>query len=151
MADFTTALDLDLFDTAKSGYAPEKINKKEIQRPRLLEEKQVSPKRAAIDAKTSRAAAAKACAFALAALIVIGSLICFRVILTNKQAELKSKQAELNLLQSEYTSLQMKYNTLLSPDKVEEYARDELGMVKKENYQIRYFDLSGNDGAQLTQ
>ena len=29
MADLTTALDLDLFDTAKSGYAPEKINKKD--------------------------------------------------------------------------------------------------------------------------
>lgn len=151
MADFTTALDLDLFDTAKSGYAPEEIKKPRTKEFSIVKDKPVSPKRAAIDAKTSRVAATKACAFALAALIVIGSLICFRVILTNKQAELKQKQAELSLLQSEYTSLQMKYNTLLSPDKVEQYARDELGMVKRENYQIRYFDLSGNDGAQLTQ
>ena len=150
MADFTTALDLDLFDTAKSGYAPTEIKKNKTKELSLLKEEPISPKKAAIDAKTSRAAAAKACAFALAALIVIGSLICFRVILTNKQAELRQKQAELNLLQSEYTSLQMKYNTLLSPDKVEQYAKDELGMVKKENYQIRYFDLSGSDGAQLT-
>lgn len=150
MADFTSALDLDLFDNAKNGYAPEPIKKNRKQSLELLNDRPVTSKRAIYDAKTSRMAAIRACAFALTTLIVIGSLIYFRVVLTELQSELKAAQSELSVSESEYTSLQMKYNKLLSPDKVEEYARDELGMVKKENYQIRYFDLSGSDGAQLT-
>lgn len=150
MADFASALDLDLFDNAKNGYAPEPIKKNRKQNFELLKDQPVTRKKAEYDAKTSRAAAIRACAFVLASFIVIGSLIYFRVVLTELRADLKTAQSELTLSESEYTSLQMKYNKLLSPDKVEEYARDELGMVKKENYQIRYFDLSGSDGAQLT-
>lgn len=151
MANETLALDLDLFDNDKNGYIPEDIQKKRTKKFELLGDKASTPQRVAHDAKTTRAAAIKACAFMLATLFVVGSLIYVRVVLTKLESKLSEEQANLSISQSEYTSLQMKYNTLLSPDKVEDYAKNELGMVKRENYQIRYFDLSGEDGAQLTQ
>lgn len=150
MANQSLALDLDLFDVSKSGYAPALKPERKVQQPELLREKPISKKRAFAEAKVSRAAAAKACAFALMMLLVIGSLIYCRVILTDLQVNLNNAKSELSASESEYTSLQMKYNSILAPDKVEEYARNELGMVKRENYQIRYFDISGSDGAQLT-
>lgn len=149
MANANIALDLDLFDTAKSSYVPaEKPQRKKVQEPELLKEKPVGRKAAQVEEKQTRSAAIKACAFALFALIVIGSLIYCRVILTDLQIKLNAVQSELAASQSEYTSLQMKYNSLLAPDKVEEYARNELGMVKLENYQVRYFDMSGENAAQ---
>lgn len=151
MANQALALDLELFDVTKNGYAPVEQPKRKIQQPKLLREKPISKKRAYAEAKVSRAAAAKACAFALMMLIVIGSLIYCRVVLTNLRVELNNAKTELSASESEYTSLRMRYNSILAPDKVEEYARDELGMVKRENYQIRYFDISGSDGAKLTQ
>lgn len=148
MANQSLALDLELFDVTKNGYAPAEQPKRKIQQPKLLRENQISGKRAYAEAKVSRAAAVRACAFALMMLIVIGSLIYCRVVLTNRNIELNNAKTELAASQSEYTSLEMKYHSLLAPDKVEAYARDELGMVKRENYQIRYFDISGKDGAQ---
>lgn len=152
MANETLALDLDLFDPAKSGYVPaEEPQKKIIKEPKIVRSGSISRKEAAQQEKQSRSAALKACSFALFALLIIGSLIYFRVILTNLNVELNAAKTEYAASQSEYTTLQMKFNSLLAPDKVEAYARDELDMVKLENYQIRYFDLSGSDGAQLTQ
>ena len=151
MANETLALDLDLFDSAKSGYAPElETRKKNTKEPELVRTRPISRKEAVQQEKQSRSAALKACSFAMFALLIIGSLIYFRVILTNLNVELNAAKTELAASQSEYTTLQMKFNSLLAPDKVEAYARDELDMVKLENYQIRYFDLSGSDGAQLT-
>lgn len=148
MANQNIAFDLDLFDTAKNNYVPaEKPQRKIAKAPELLKEKPISKKAAQVEERHSRSATTKACAFALVALLVIGSLIYFRVILTNLQVELNKAQSELSATQSEYTSLQMKYNSLLAPDKVEEYARNELGMVKLENYQVRYFDMAGAGGA----
>lgn len=149
MANANIALDLDLFDAAKSSYIPaERPQRKKVQEPKLLKEKPVSRQAVQLEEKHTRSAAVRACAFALFALMVIGSLIYCRVILTNLQVELNAAQSELAASQSEYTSLQMKYNSLLAPDKVEEYARNELGMVKLENYQVRYFDMSGGNAAQ---
>ena len=151
MANNSLALDLDLFDTAKSGYVPEYEEEKKIVLPKVVGEEHESPEKIRRDTKISRAAAVRACAFAFAVFIVIGSLLCARAVLTDAQAELSEAKAELSTAQSDYTTLQMKFNTLLAPEKIEEYAVNELGMVKRENYQIRYFDLSGKGGAQLTQ
>jgi cell division protein FtsB len=71
--------------------------------------------------------------------------------LTNLQIDLTKKQNELSVIESENISLKMKYNSMMSMDKIEEYAQSELGMVKRESYQVEYFDISDESGAQLTQ
>ena len=153
MANETYALDLDLFDNTKNGYVPayEEPQKKKTKEPEIFRPRKLSRQEELQQEKKSRMAAIRAGVFVLFSLLIIGSLIYFRVILTNLQVELNAAKTELAASQSEYVTLQMKFNSLLSPDKVEAYARDELDMVKLENYQIRYFDTSGSDGAQLIQ
>lgn len=144
------ALDLDLFDNTKNGYVPADIPEKTIPKPKLLKKPRNSARTAA-DAKTSRRFAVKACAFALAAFMVIGSMLYLRVVLSEARINYNKQKTELEAAQSERITLQMAYDEQMSIDKIEEYAREKLGMVKRENYQVRYFDLSGKDGAQLTQ
>lgn len=152
MTNENFALDLDLFDVQKSGYVPQQETPKvKIHKPKLLEPKPVSRAEVESETRESRKMALRACTFALVALLMIGSLIFCRVEYTNYQLELNSAQSELSIAQSENIALQMRYNSMMSIDKVEEYAQSKLGMVKRESYQISYFDISGEGGAQLTQ
>lgn len=145
------ALDLDLFDVQKNAYVPQETPKKRIQRPKLLETKPVSRMQTAQEARESTKMAIRACAFALTMFLTIGAIIVCHVQLTNLQIDLTAKQNELSVVESENVSLKMKYNSMMSMDKIEEYAQSELGMVKRESYQVEYFDISDESGAQLTQ
>ncbi len=151
MANENFALDLDLFDVTKNGYVPQEAPKKKIQKPKLLEVKPISTAEVKSEALESRKMAFRACAFALVALLFVGSLIFCRVELTNLQLRLNEAQNTLKITEAENISLQMEYNSMMSVDKVEEYAQSKLGMVKRENYQVSYFDISDDSGAQLTQ
>ncbi len=145
------ALDLDLFDVQKNAYVPQEMPKKRIQKPKLLETKPVSRMQTAQEARESTKMAIRACAFALTMFLTIGAIIVCHVQLTNLQIDLTAKQNELSVVESENISLKMKYNSMMSMDKIEEYAQSELGMVKRESYQVEYFDISDESGAQLTQ
>ena len=145
------ALDLDLFDVQKNAYVPQETPKKRIQKPKLLETKPVSRMQTAQEARESTKMAIRACAFALTMFLTIGAIIVCHVQLTNLQIDLTKKQNELSVVESENISLKMKYNSMMSMDKIEEYAQSELGMVKRESYQVEYFDISAESGAQLTQ
>lgn len=145
------ALDLDLFDVQKNAYVPQETPKKRIQKPKLLEAKPVSRIQTAQEARESTKMAIRACAFALTMFLTIGAIIVCHVQLTNLQIDLTAKQNELSVVESENISLKMKYNSMMSMDKIEEYAQSELGMVKRESYQVEYFDISDESGAQLTQ
>ncbi len=147
----TVALDLDLFDVQKNAYVPQEMPKKRIQKPKLLEAKPVSRAQTVQEARESTKMAIRACAFALVMFLTIGAIIACHVQLTNLQIDLTTKQNELSVIESENVSLKMKYNSMMSMDKIEEYAQSELGMVKRDSYQIEYFDISGESGAQLTQ
>lgn len=145
------ALDLDLFDVQKNAYIPQETPKKRIQKPKLLETKPVSRMQTAQEARESTKMAIRACAFALTMFLTIGAIIVCHVQLTNLQIDLTKKQNELSVVESENISLKMKYNSMMSMDKIEEYAQSKLGMVKRESYQVEYFDISDESGAQLTQ
>lgn len=145
------ALDLDLFDNTKNGYVPEIKKKRKVQVTQLFEVKTTTKSQVQNEIKASRLAAAKACVIALAALLILGSLIWSRVVLTDKQSELSLKTQELELAQSENVRLQMHFNSMMSMDKIEEYAQSQLGMVKRENYQVSYFDISKEDGTEHIQ
>lgn len=152
MANENFALDLDLFDVQKNAYVPAQDEPKvKIHRPKLLEPKPVSRAQVESETRESRKMALRACTFALVALIMIGSLIFCRVEYTSCQIELNKAQNALSIAESENIALHMRYNSMMSIDKIEEYAQSKLGMVKRESYQISYFDISDEGGAQLTQ
>lgn len=145
------ALDLDLFDNTKNGYVPVERKKKKIEAPKLIQSKPISFEQAQMEIKASRIAALRAGVIAIVALLILGSLIYSRVMLTNYQSELADQKAALKTEQSENVRLQMQFNSLMSMDKIEEYAQTKLGMVKRESYQVRYFDMSEDDNTETAQ
>ncbi len=144
------ALDLDLFDNTKNGYVPVERKKKKFEAPKLIQTKPISYEQAQSEIKASRIAALRAGVIAIAALLILGSLIYSRVMLTNYQSELADQRTALKTAQSENIRLQMQFNSLMSMDKIEEYAQTKLGMVKRESYQVRYFDMSEDDNEAKT-
>ncbi len=146
------ALDLDLFDDSKNGYVPVERKKKKFEIPTVISSKPISSEQAKTEIKASRIAALRASVIAIVALLILGSLIYSRVMLTNYQSELADQRSELKIAQSENVRLQMQFNSLMSMDKIEDYAQTKLGMVKRESYQVRYFDMSEDDsGAKTSQ
>ena len=145
------ALDLELFDNTKNGYVPVERKKKKIEAPKLIQSKPISFEQAQTEIKASRIAALRAGVIAIVALLILGSLIYSRVMLTNYQSELADQKAALKTEQSENVRLQMQFNSLMSMDKIEEYAQTKLGMVKRESYQVRYFDMSEDDNTETAQ
>ncbi len=152
MADLNEglALDLDLFDNTKNGYVPVERKKKKFEAPKLIQTKPISYEQAQSEVKASRVAALRAGVIAIVALLILGSLIYSRVMLTNYQSELADQRTALKTAQSENVRLQMQFNSLMSMDKIEEYAQSKLGMVKRESYQVRYFDMSEDDNETKT-
>ena len=145
------ALDLDLFDNTKNGYVPVERKKKKIEAPKLIQSKPISFEQAQTEIKASRIAALRAGVIAIVALLILGSLIYSRVMLTNYQSELADQKAALKTEQSENVRLQMQFNSLMSMDKIEEYAQTKLGMVKRESCQVRYFDMLEDDNTETAQ
>lgn len=145
------ALDLDLFDNTKNGYVPVERKKKKLEAPKVIKSKPISFEQAQTEIRASRIAALRAGVIAIVALLILGSLIYSRVMLTNYQSELADRKADLQTAQSENIRLQMQFNSLMSMDKIEDYAQTKLGMVKRESYQVRYFDMSEDEGNTKTQ
>ena len=130
------ALDLDLFDNTKNGYVPVERKKKKDHTPKVIQSQPISFAQAQTEIKASRIAAVRAYDL---------------VLLTNYQSELADQKAALQTAQSENVRLQMKFNSIMSIDNIDEYAQTKLGMVKRENYQIRYFDLAEDEGTKTVQ
>ncbi len=89
---------------------------------------------------------------AIKALVVCGvlfTLIAFQIFSQVKVDELDRQidtvNAEIEVVESENTRLSMEIDSTISLDKVDSYAQNVLGMVKVENYQVSYIDLSGGD------
>ena len=59
--------------------------------------------------------------------------------------EITAIQNEIDIVEGENVRLNAELSSKISSDKVENYAENVLGMVKAENYQISYIDLSEGD------
>ncbi len=63
----------------------------------------------------------------------------------NLTTEIASVQSDIKIAQGENVRLNAELNSMIASDRIEEYAENELGMVKAESYQINYIDLSEGD------
>ena len=59
--------------------------------------------------------------------------------------QITAVQSDIDIAEGETVRLNAELSTKISMDKIEEYAENELGMVKAESYQISYIDLSEGD------
>ena len=85
--------------------------------------------------------------FTVSALLftMFGSLVYERAQLVELTRSETVLADELKEAQSRKVSLEAQFNALISIDKVEEYAKNELGMVKRQRCQTKYFVNEGGD------
>lgn len=82
------------------------------------------------------------------AAVCISLMVVFLVMNTKCDAllnEIAQVENDIEIAEGENVRLNAEINSKISTDKIDNYAVDVLGMVKAENYQIYYVDLSEGD------
>lgn len=115
---------------------------KPAQRPRVVQKSAAQLK---AEARRSTAKTIKIMTICAVFFALIAFQIYSQVQVDELDRELNDINSEISVLDSENTRLNMQLDSVISLDKVDEYAQDVLGMVKVENYQVSYIDLSGGD------
>lgn len=83
------------------------------------------------------------------ALSVTAMMIFSRVELTELTAQINKAEKELNQLKNENIKLNIEAESQISLSKVEEYAKNVLGMKKLQNYQVEYVCLTQQDKVEI--
>ena len=82
---------------------------------------------------------------AMAVLMFMALAIYSRVKLDEINREISSVEKKIELAQSDAVKLNNELNAIVSINNVEEYATNELGMTKIQDYQVYYIDMSSQD------
>jgi len=90
--------------------------------------------------------------FILSAIVLtmFGILLQRRAESVKLDTQLAQLNAKVEVAESDRVSLEAKFNSLISIQKVEEYAQNELGMVKRQRYQKIELEPDGSDGVVLS-
>ena len=138
------AYDLDRFSSAapkKEKTAQQPVARPTLVKPRHKTEQEIKAERRFNLMKIAKFAVVAAVCFAF-----IASNINYRVQINELNGAIVSLDKELSEKKSENTRLNMALNSKISLENVQDYAENVLGMVKRERYQIIYFDLeTGNE------
>ena len=105
--------------------------------------KQTTPKVSASQRKASKAshiASAKILLFIFSVAAVFSIVLFLNVQLDETAMAINSVQNEIDIAKSEKIRLEAALEGMVSIDKVENYAENTLGMVKLEDYRIKYFE-----------
>ena len=81
----------------------------------------------------------------IAILMFMAIAIYSRVQLDEINREIKSVEKKIELAESDSIKINNELNAIVSINNVEDYATNELGMVKVQDYQVVYVDLSAED------
>ncbi|HZJ78711.1 MAG TPA: hypothetical protein VFD52_07945 [Clostridia bacterium] len=135
------AYDFSMFEPKR--VSPIKKAKKPVEKPRIVPQK--SERQLTSEYLHNIPKVAKIMIFSIVCFAVIGSSVFARAQLTEIRYQQNQVQVQLERAKTENTRLKMEFNSLVSLDKIEQYAQNELGMVKCERYQVKYLDLAGDD------
>lgn len=116
-------------------------------RPQLELVKKSRPTAAQVRSETQMAAkqVKKIFAIAITILMFMAMVIYSRVQLDEINRDINNKENAIQLAQSDSIKLNNALSSMVSINNVEEYAANVLGMVKVQDYQVVYVDLSSND------
>ena len=81
---------------------------------------------------------------------MLSALLYGRIKVDELDRQISAAETKITTAQSESVRLNMQLDSMISLENVEEYAQNNLGMVKMESYQIEYIDLSGTDKVTLS-
>lgn len=116
-------------------------------RPQLELVKKPRPTAAQVRSESQAAAkqTRKIFMIAMTVLLFMAMVIYSRVQLDEINREINSIENSIELAQSDTIKLNNALSSMVSINNVEEYAANVLGMVKVQDYQVVYVDLSSND------
>ena len=140
----STAYDLDMFAPApkrKPQPKPEQRPQPRLVKPQFKSRRELMAESQAIKVKVIKFAAV----MSLGALL-LGTNIALHIQENELNNAIVKLDKELSETKSEYTRLNAVFNAKFSPDNAKAYAESH-GMVKRERYQIVYFDI--DDGNQI--
>lgn len=100
--------------------------------------------------KDSAAFLVKILATVLTAALMVSVLVC-QITLTEKSDELAAMETQLAELKEENRKLSIEYASSFSPDKLEDYAENELGLQPPNNEQTVCVDTDNEDKAVIPQ
>lgn len=138
--------DFEAFDREKSSFAVKKEPIVDINVLSLMKKKVENDNFRLRSPKELIKTVVKIFAAAAFVLGLFSLIIMFKVEATDTNRLLRVKKAELAASQTQYADLKTKYDSLITTDKAIEIAEDDLGMIKSDNFEVRYFDISGTDG-----
>ena len=87
----------------------------------------------------------KALCFAVVCISLLVVLLVMDTRCDTLISEIAATENQISIAKGENVRLNAELSSMVATDKIESYAEDVLGMVKAENYQISYIDLSGTD------
>lgn len=130
-----------------TGSAAPKIKPQPQKKPQLKVLQTPKPTRAQLqnEAKQNSRQARKILAIACVVMLFMAMVIYSRVQLDEINREINQVESAMKIAQSDTVRLTNELNSIISINKVEDYALNNLGMVKVQDYQVVYVDLSGED------
>lgn len=87
----------------------------------------------------------KAMCFLVVCLSMVAVILVMQTKCDTLLNEIATVQDDIKIATCENVRLKAELSSMISSDKIENYAENELGMVKAESYQISYIDLSEGD------
>ena len=120
---------------------------RKVRRPRVVRKSQ---KHLRAEARRSRAVAIRVVALAAVLFMVFGFKIYSQVQVDELDSQLDAIQKEISVIESDNTRRNMELNANVSLEKVDQYAKYELGMVKISDYQVNYVKLSEDDAVEVS-
>lgn len=128
--------------SAAPKYVPQSKNNPQI---KLLEKPKKSAAQLREQSRADTVKIFKIIAIALAAFTVFALAIYSRVQLDEINRDISAVENKIKLLNDDAIKLTNELNSVVSIDKVEDYAANVLGMVKIQDYQVVYVDRSDTD------
>lgn len=148
----TGAYDLSLFEPRASA-APKRqpSGRQTPAPPKLVPKKKKSQAELHAEAVSTARQTLKVLLLSGLLLIFLGAMLYSRVQLDELNHSLEAAQSQLSVAQAESTRLNAEMQARVTLEKVEDYAKNRLGMVKQQSYQVQYVNLAGEDSVVVSQ
>lgn len=143
------AYDFERFEpkSVSTGSAAPKIKPKQNARPQihLVEKPKLTAAQFRAQTHAASVKAFKIFMIATALLAFMAMVIYSRVQVDEINRDINAMDKSIKTAQSDMVRLNMALDSQISIDKVEDFAVNNLGMVKVQDYQVIYLDLSSDD------
>ncbi len=145
MADnYSTAFDFDLFVNNKNSMSTSAPKVSRPAKPKLVREPARSGRQLKSEARAARVYTLKVLTVSAVLLVLLGTLILGRVKIMEISAQAEKLRTQYNEAVSENVRLESEVKSLYSIGNISAYAEDELGMIKKDCYQVTYFSVDSD-------